>query len=282
LLSIAGFVLVFRLVFARRLAWRRSLSAGLCGLAASTVLPAGGLIGPAAGARSALPEDASDGVTARSAVTFLILTNAPSVVVLGGLGLLEWAGGAAGPRQPVLTLLPAAIAIALILLTWHVSDPTTGGDARSGVALLPLPTLARGHRVLRPIRGGAAEARRLLASLHWQLAGALAYYAFDNAALWATFHAFGRTPPVSVIVMGYLVGSLAGSLPLPAGVGAVEGGMVGALILYGAPAAPAASAVLLYRALSLSLPLTLGAFAWRSGAVAPPPAEASGTTDEAL
>src|SRR5947209_19223173 len=53
LLSIAGFVLVFKLVFGGRLSWRQSLPVGLRGLAASTLLPAGGLVGPAAAARTA-------------------------------------------------------------------------------------------------------------------------------------------------------------------------------------------------------------------------------------
>jgi hypothetical protein len=61
-------------------------------------------------------------------------------------------------------------------------------------------------------------------------------------------------------VMGYLVGSLAGALPIPAGLGVLEGGLIGALVLYGAPAAPAAAAVLLYRGISLSVPIALGAF----------------------
>jgi uncharacterized protein (TIRG00374 family) len=93
---------------------------------------------------------------------------------------------------------------------------------------------------------------------NWKLGGALAYYAFDNAVLWAAFHAYGRTPPLGVVAMGYLVGSLAGALPLPAGLGAVDGGLIGALVLYGAPAAPAAAAVLLYRGISLSVPAVLG------------------------
>ena len=62
--------------------------------------------------------------------------------------------------------------------------------------------------------------------------------------------------------MGYLVGSLGAVLPLPAGIGAVEGGLIGGLVLYGAPAAPSAAAVLLYRGISLSLPVTLGALSW--------------------
>jgi uncharacterized protein (TIRG00374 family) len=97
---------------------------------------------------------------------------------------------------------------------------------------------------------------------NWKLAGAIGYYAFDNGVLWAAFHASGRAPAISVIVMGYLVGSLGTVLPLPAGIGAVEGGLIGALVLYGAPAAPAAGAVLLSRGVSLSLPVALGALAW--------------------
>jgi uncharacterized protein (TIRG00374 family) len=98
----------------------------------------------------------------------------------------------------------------------------------------------------------------------WKLAGALAYSAFDLAVLWAAFHAYGHPPPLGVIGMGYLVGSLAGALPLPAGLGVVDGGLIGALALYGAPVVPAAAAVLLYRGISLSLPIALGAVGWMS------------------
>ena len=77
--------------------------------------------------------------------------------------------------------------------------------------------------------------------------------------LWAAFHAYGHATAIGVVVMGYLVGSLAGALPIPAGVGVLEGGLIGALVLYGAPAAPAAAAVLLYRGISLSVPVALGA-----------------------
>ena len=80
--------------------------------------------------------------------------------------------------------------------------------------------------------------------------------------LWAAFHAYGRAPGIGVIAMGYLVGSLGTVVPLPAGIGAVEGGLIGALVLYGAPAAPAAGAVLLYRGISLSLQVGFGALAW--------------------
>jgi hypothetical protein len=119
------------------------------------------------------------------------------------------------------------------------------------------------------LEDGLTEAHALVTAGDWKLGGAVAYYAFDNAVLWAAFHAYGRVPPVGVVVMGYLVGSLAGALPLPAGLGAVEGGLIGALVLYGAPAAPAAAAVLLYRGISLSLPAVLGAIGWTFSTGAP-------------
>jgi hypothetical protein len=62
--------------------------------------------------------------------------------------------------------------------------------------------------------------------------------------------------------MGYLVGSLGAALPIPAGIGALEGGLIGALVLYGTPAAAATAAVLLYRGVSLLIAVPLGALAW--------------------
>src|ERR1700758_3715695 len=55
LLSIAGFVVTFKLVFAASTGWRRSAIGGLRALGASGVLPAGGLFGPVAAAASIEP-----------------------------------------------------------------------------------------------------------------------------------------------------------------------------------------------------------------------------------
>jgi uncharacterized protein (TIRG00374 family) len=134
----------------------------------------------------------------------------------------------------------------------------------------PRPQMdARGPAIAREVaatlmaaRDGLPAARSALLARDWKLLGTLAYYAFDNAALWAAFHAYGATPKPTVIVMGYLVGSLGSVVPVPAGLGAVEGGLIGALVLYGAPVGQAAGAVLLYRAVSLLLPVGLGAPAW--------------------
>ena len=46
------------------------------------------------------------------------------------------------------------------------------------------------------------------------------------------------------------------------GVGGIDGGLIGTLILYGAPAAPTAAAVLAYRVILFWLPLVGGAVAF--------------------
>ena len=48
--------------------------------------------------------------------------------------------------------------------------------------------------------------------------------ALTSRVLWAMFHAFGSPPPFTVIWMAYFVGMLGNLLPLPGGLGGVEGG----------------------------------------------------------
>jgi uncharacterized membrane protein YbhN (UPF0104 family) len=257
LLSALGFVAIFKLVFAARVSWRRGLPAGLRALGASTILPAGGLIGPTMGAWSTSAEKPSLSQLTRSTITFVILTNAPGAIVLAALGMLLWLGLPSGPHQTALTILPALLALTLLTSAWFAGRSVRGEPVQRR-RILP-------HRLTRPawaLRDGLTEARALVGAGNWKLVGAVGYYALDNAVLWAAFHAYGKIPPLGVIVMGYLVGSLAGALPIPAGLGALDGGLFGALVLYGAPAAPAAAAVLLYRGISLSVPVALGAIGW--------------------
>jgi uncharacterized membrane protein YbhN (UPF0104 family) len=264
LVSLLGFVLVFALALEARLSRRHRLRAGFRALGAISVLPAGGLVGPAVAARAASTDAPLPALT-RSTIALTILTNAPGLLVLGGLGFSLWLGWPQGPHAALLTLPEAGIALAVGAGVWLIGRPSRPGalpkEGRLRVTRRRYLTAG-----ITECREGASEARRLLVDGNWKLAGAVGYYAFDNAALWAAFYAYGRgAPPISVIVMGYLVGSLGAALPLPAGIGAVEGGLIGALMLYGAPAGPAAGAVLLYRGISLSLPVILGAAAWGRG-----------------
>ena len=115
----------------------------------------------------------------------------------------------------------------------------------------------------RAVVDGAREALQILRSGNRRvLAGSLGYWAFDNAVLWATFHAFDISLPLTVVLMGYLIGQLGGLLPIPGGIGGIDGGLIGTLIVYGAPAAGTAAAVLGYRVILFWLPLVVGAIAF--------------------
>ena len=65
--------------------------------------------------------------------------------------------------------------------------------------------------------------------------------------------------------MAYLVGMLANAIPVPGGFVAVEGGLVGMLLLFGArPASVVIAAVLIYRVISLWVPAVIGSIAFLS------------------
>ena len=81
--------------------------------------------------------------------------------------------------------------------------------------------------------------------------------------------------------MAYFAGMLGNLLPLPGGVGGVEGGMIGALIAFGVPGGLAVVSVLSYRAFSFWLPTVPGLLAYlqlrrriRAWDQPPPPASA--------
>ncbi len=71
----------------------------------------------------------------------------------------------------------------------------------------------------------------LVRDREWGVLGAVVWWGFDIATLWACFHAFGPDPPpFAVIVIAYFVGMLGNTLPLPGGIGGVDGGMIGAFV----------------------------------------------------
>jgi putative heme transporter len=80
--------------------------------------------------------------------------------------------------------------------------------------------------------------------------------------LWACFHAFGASPPKGVIVMSYFLGMLGNTLPLPGGIGGVDGGMIGAFTAFGVDVELSVIAVLAYRAFAFWLPTLPGAVAY--------------------
>jgi Lysylphosphatidylglycerol synthase TM region len=80
--------------------------------------------------------------------------------------------------------------------------------------------------------------------------------------LWATFAAVGRPLPAAALVVAYIVGYLATLVPIPGSVGILDGGLAGALIVYGAHATQAAAAVVVYHAIAFWLPSIGGLIAY--------------------
>ena len=72
------------------------------------------------------------------------------------------------------------------------------------------------------------------------------------------FAAYGSHEGLAPLVFGYVVGQLGGLIPLPGGIGGTDGGLIGALVLYGAPLSTATAAVFTYRAFQLGVPAVLG------------------------
>jgi hypothetical protein len=92
--------------------------------------------------------------------------------------------------------------------------------------------------------------------------GAIGYLGFDIAVLGLACAGVGHPIPVPSLVLAYLIGYAANALPVPGGIGVLEGGLVGALVLYGAPAAPATAAVLIYHTIAFWIPSLGGAVAY--------------------
>jgi len=123
-----------------------------------------------------------------------------------------------------------------------------------GTALLAIPSL---HEAAR--KASSVNPLWLVGEIG---PGALGYLGFDIAVLGLTCAAVGRPLGVPAVVLAYVIGYAANSLPVPGGIGVLEGGLVGALLLYGAPVMPATAAVLLYHTIAFWVPSLGGAMAY--------------------
>ena len=258
-MSCVSYVFLFRPIFCQNMPWRTSWEIGLAELAAGSIVPASGAGGLALGAwilrEGGMP---TERIASRSVAFFLIKSsvNFIAVAVLGTVMAL----GLVGPDLSLwLTAVPAAgatlvIAGVLLVPRLGVGAPATAEEGRTRRAM---------RNVRKALVGGTAEGVQIVRSRNvLVITGSLGYWAWDNAALWATFHAFGVSPPITVILLGYLIGQLGGLLPLPGGLGGIDGGLIGTLIVYGIPAAPVAAAVLIYRVILFWLPLVAGGVAF--------------------
>ena len=192
-------------------------------------------------------------VAERSTVLFL-LTSAINVITFALAGILLATDLLPGPGNVLLGLLPAAVASAALVffaVLPRVIDRRVSKRLPDKV-YVALSTLSAG------IRG----TEQLLRHPDWRLLGSIAFLWCDIGVLLACFKAAGAGPSVVALVLAYQLAYMSNILPIPGGIGVLDGSMVGALVLYGLPGTQAVAATLVYHAIALWIPAVWGTIAF--------------------
>jgi uncharacterized protein (TIRG00374 family) len=268
-LSFVSYVALFRAVFVKdtaRIRWKESYQITMASLAATRVFAAAGAGGIALTAWALRRAGLGPRTVAARMLAFMILLYGVymAAFVIDGLGL--YLGLFSGPAPFAITVVPAIFGGVVILLFLAVAFVPTGVERMVARSTRPETWHGRAARWLAALsvtaRTGVRMALSLLRTRDWFLLGAVGWWAFDIAVLWACFHAFGHAPPRAVIVMAYFVGMLGNTLPLPGGIGGVDGGMIGAFTAFGVNAELSLVSVLAYRAFAFWLPTLPGGVAY--------------------
>ena len=271
-LAFASYVALFRGVVGEKvvhLEWSESYQITMAGLAATRLFSAGGAGGIVLTYWALRKAGMERRQTACRMVAFLVVLYAVYMLALVVDGILLRTGLINGNHPAGLTIVPAAIAGAVIgvfLLIALIPDDverrlgkfSEGYRRRRWASRLATgpATLASGTRtamdfVRNPSRGGLA------------IAGAAGFWAANIGILWASFHAFGVHIPLGVVIQGFFVGMVANLFPFaPGGVGAVDAGMIGTFVLFDIPGSEVFAAVLVYRLIAFWLPIPPGIVAF--------------------
>ena len=270
-LSFTGYVVLSRLAFrpaAPRITWAESVEMTLAGVVATRLVTAAGAGGIALTVW-VLRAAGLDGrkAAARLGGFFVVLYSAffGALLVDG----VAFAAGALHGAPTGLALAGATVGGLVIVAALSALLVPRGVDR----PFLAVPRDSVGLALLTVRRTPSA----LLAALAW--------WGFDIAVLWTTFDMFGAPPGTGVLVLCYFLGQMAQILPLPGGVGPVEGGLIGAFAACGVSISLAVLAVLSYQAISTWLPVLPGTWAflrlrrtvagWREASAPAPRARAS-------
>jgi uncharacterized membrane protein YbhN (UPF0104 family) len=269
LLSFAGYVVLFRSVFVCEpgpIGWPQSYQITMAGLAATRLFATAGAGGIALTAWALRRSGMEARLVAARMVAFMVLLYVvyAGSVLLDGIGL--GSGLFPGGGSFALTIVPAIVAALLMALVGAMA--LLPGDIERRLGRWASGSGRLAHWVARAVTvpalaaSGVRMAIGLIRERDPGLLGAVAWWGFDICVLWAMFHAFGSPPPFTVIWMSYFIGMLGNLLPLPGGLGGVEGGMIGALAAFGVNLDLAVLAVLSYRGISFWLPTIPGAVAY--------------------
>lgn len=271
-LAFATYIALFKAVVggnALRLTWAETYEINMAGLAATLLFSAAGAGGIVLTYWALRKAGMRRRDVARRMVAFLTLHYAFYPIALILFGVLLRTGVMNGANDVELTIVPAAVAGVLLVLGILIAlipadlerrllPHMHGERTRSllhSVAKVP-EAVGEGFRFAlglfaHPSRGGLA------------VLGAVGYWAASIGVLWASFHAMGVHVPLAVVVQGFFLGMVANLFPLaPAGVGAVDAGMIGAFVLFGLPEDTIFPAILIFRLVAFWLPIPPGIIAF--------------------
>jgi uncharacterized membrane protein YbhN (UPF0104 family) len=252
ILSCLGYVLAFLQVFERS-PIRFGARVALSELAFNAAVSLGGVSSVAMGGWLLVERGAPLGrVAERSAVLFL-LTSAINVItfILAGVALFL---GASGPSNPLLSIVPAGVGTVVLVFFLLLPRWIDRGLGHR------LP--ARVHAVLSGTAHSIRDTEMLLVKPDWRIIGAIGYLWFDIGVLIACFAALGASLPLTAIVLAYQIGYISNAIPVPGGIGILDGSLVGMLVVYGASATNAAAATLVYHSIALWVPALWGTVAF--------------------
>jgi uncharacterized protein (TIRG00374 family) len=272
ILAYATYIALFKAVVggdALRLRWLETYEINMAGVAATLLFSAGGAGGVALTYWALRKAGMRRRDVGRRMIAFVSLHYVfyPFALIL--FGILLRTGVMHGKDSVELTIVPAAIAGLLLILGALITLIPADMERRlaryahnersrqwlRSAGKVPA-TLGEGFRFAlglfaHPSRGGLA------------VIGAAGFWAFSIGVLWASFHAFGVHVPLAVVVQGFFLGMVANLFPLaPAGVGAVDAGMIGAFVLFGFPSETVFPAILIFRLVSFWMPIPPGIFAF--------------------
>jgi uncharacterized membrane protein YbhN (UPF0104 family) len=253
ILSCVGYIIAFLQVFDRAPV-RFGARVALSELAFGAAVSLGGAGSIAVGAWLLVERGGNPTrVAERSAVLFLV-TSAINVVtlILAGLGL--WVGILPGPRNPLLSLLPAVVGVVVLIIflalpqiTERIAEQRAPGKVRT---------------LLIEFASSIRLTEQVLFRWDWRIIGAIAFLWCDIAVLAACFAAAGPVPSVAIVVLAYQIGYMSNLIPVPGNIGILDGSLVGMFALYGVSATVATAATVVYHAIALWVPAMWGTIAF--------------------
>lgn len=263
ILSALSYVVIFRSVFCRLMSWRLSYQIAMAEQGANSVLSVSGAGGLALGAWALRRGGMSAQHIGRRTVAFFFLTSAFNVGAVFVFALLYAVGILQHDRNSALTYASGGAAVAVIALVLALPQRLIRTDDGADSAHKTGKLASVAHFARDSLGQGIRDAVLLLRQRSLGvLGGGLGYMAFDIAVLGVSFKAVGYSPAVGMLVLGYLVGQLGSNLPIPGGIGGVDGGLIGTFALYHQPLAATTAAVLIYHAIALWVPGLLGSVAF--------------------